>query len=65
MLKYSTPFFFIYNTNLKNIFLGVHPDPNMTYAADFVELMKGGQYHLGGAFDGDGVGVYYVTFICM
>ncbi|XP_057300218.1 phosphoglucomutase-1-like [Hydractinia symbiolongicarpus] len=44
----------IINAVPKDDFAGVHPDPNMTYAADFVELMKGGQYHLGGAFDGDG-----------
>ena len=27
----------------------------MTYAADFVELMKEGQFKFGAAFDGDGV----------
>ena len=37
------------------IFVGAHPDPNMTYAADFVEKMKSGEYHIGAAFDGDGV----------
>ena len=36
-------------------FPGMHPDPNMTYAHDFVELMKKGDFHLGAAFDGDGV----------
>ena len=34
---------------------GIHPDPNMTYAADFVKLMEDGKYMFGGAFDGDGV----------
>ena len=37
-------------------FGGHHPDPNLTYAADLVNAMKGGQYDLGAAFDGDGVG---------
>lgn len=37
-----------------NDFGGLHPDPNMTYAKDFVELMNSGKYHFGGAFDGDG-----------
>jgi len=40
-------------TPLKD-FGGLHPDPNMTYAADFVKLMNTGKYHFGGAFDGDG-----------
>jgi len=35
-------------------FGGAHPDPNMTYAADFVNLMKVGEHHVGAAFDGDG-----------
>ena len=34
---------------------GKHPDPNMTYAADFVELMQKGDFKFGAAFDGDGV----------
>ena len=34
---------------------GKHPDPNMTYAADFVELMQMGDFKFGAAFDGDGV----------
>lgn len=33
-----------------------HPDPNMTYAHDLVELMYSGQFDFGAAFDGDGVG---------
>lgn len=36
-------------------FGGQHPDPNLTYAADLVETMRGGQYDFGAAFDGDGV----------
>ena len=40
---------------MNQFFVGAHPDPNMTYAADFVEKMKSGEYHIGAAFDGDGV----------
>lgn len=36
-------------------FGGHHPDPNLTYAADLVKAMKGGEYDFGAAFDGDGV----------
>uniref|UniRef100_A0A8C1DPE4 Phosphoglucomutase 1 n=1 Tax=Cyprinus carpio carpio TaxID=630221 RepID=A0A8C1DPE4_CYPCA len=35
-------------------FGGHHPDPNLTYAADLVSAMKGGEYDFGAAFDGDG-----------
>lgn len=35
-------------------FGGLHPDPNLTYAADLVETVKNGDYDLGAAFDGDG-----------
>lgn len=35
-------------------FGGGHPDPNLTYAADLVEAVKGGDYDFGAAFDGDG-----------
>uniref|UniRef100_A0A8C9ZIM5 EF-hand calcium binding domain 7 n=1 Tax=Sander lucioperca TaxID=283035 RepID=A0A8C9ZIM5_SANLU len=38
----------------KEDFGGHHPDPNLTYAADLVNTMKGGEYDLGAAFDGDG-----------
>lgn len=38
----------------KEDFGGHHPDPNQTYAADLVELLKKGDHHLGAAFDGDG-----------
>lgn len=44
----------IINAESKEDFGGAHPDPNLTYAADFVTLMKEGTYHLGAAFDGDG-----------
>lgn len=39
----------------KEDFGGHHPDPNLTYAADLVNAMKGGEYEFGAAFDGDGV----------
>ncbi|XP_067936512.1 phosphoglucomutase-like [Watersipora subatra] len=35
-------------------FGGLHPDPNLTYAASLVEAMKDGIYDIGAAFDGDG-----------
>ncbi|CAK6978382.1 phosphoglucomutase-1 [Scomber scombrus] len=38
----------------KEDFGGHHPDPNLTYAADLVKAMKGGEYDFGAAFDGDG-----------
>uniref|UniRef100_A0A8C9WL07 EF-hand calcium binding domain 7 n=1 Tax=Scleropages formosus TaxID=113540 RepID=A0A8C9WL07_SCLFO len=38
----------------KEDFGGHHPDPNLTYASDLVENMKGGEYDFGAAFDGDG-----------
>lgn len=35
-------------------FGGAHPDPNLTYAVDLVNAVKGGDYDFGAAFDGDG-----------
>merc|ERR1719195_886791 len=35
-------------------FGGGHPDPNLTYASDLVELMAKGVHGFGAAFDGDG-----------
>ncbi|XP_015597724.1 phosphoglucomutase [Cephus cinctus] len=35
-------------------FGGLHPDPNLTYAADLVNAVKNGPYDFGAAFDGDG-----------
>lgn len=34
---------------------GHHPDPNLTYAADLVDVLKRGEHDFGAAFDGDGV----------
>ena len=38
----------------KEDFAGHHPDPNLTYAADLVDILKKGEHDLGAAFDGDG-----------
>ncbi|KAK3697787.1 hypothetical protein RRG08_026416 [Elysia crispata] len=35
-------------------FGGKHPDPNLTYASDLVEIMKQGKHDFAAAFDGDG-----------
>ncbi|XP_056388831.1 phosphoglucomutase-1 [Hyla sarda] len=35
-------------------FGGKHPDPNLTYASELVEIMKSGEHDFGAAFDGDG-----------
>ncbi|XP_012284194.1 phosphoglucomutase [Orussus abietinus] len=35
-------------------FGGLHPDPNLTYAAGLVDAVKNGTYDFGAAFDGDG-----------
>ncbi|CAG5121125.1 unnamed protein product [Candidula unifasciata] len=35
-------------------FGGKHPDPNLTYAKDLVDIMKAGQHDFAAAFDGDG-----------
>ncbi|XP_063232001.1 phosphoglucomutase isoform X2 [Bacillus rossius redtenbacheri] len=35
-------------------FGGLHPDPNLTYAAELVDALRRGDYDFGAAFDGDG-----------
>lgn len=35
-------------------FGGLHPDPNLVYAAGLVKAMASGSYDFGAAFDGDG-----------
>ncbi|XP_015116816.1 phosphoglucomutase [Diachasma alloeum] len=35
-------------------FGGLHPDPNLTYAADLVNTVRDGTHDMGVAFDGDG-----------
>ncbi|KAJ8682070.1 hypothetical protein QAD02_017862 [Eretmocerus hayati] len=42
------------NSVPKEDFGGLHPDPNLTYAADLVNAVKNGPYDFGAAFDGDG-----------
>ncbi|XP_070563045.1 phosphoglucomutase-1-like [Ptychodera flava] len=42
------------NCEPKEDFGGHHPDPNLTYASDLVDLMKQGIHGFGAAFDGDG-----------
>ena len=40
-------------------FGGLHPDPNLTYAADLVKELEKGQHGFGAAFDGDGVSLFF------
>ena len=42
------------NTTPLEDFGGLHPDPNLTYAADLVNAVKTGPFDFGAAFDGDG-----------
>lgn len=54
--------------NLVNIkplpdFGGIHPDPNLTYAADLVKALEEGDYDFGAAFDGDGVSTARLNII--
>ncbi|XP_072047752.1 phosphoglucomutase-1-like [Amphiura filiformis] len=42
------------NCEPKDDFGGHHPDPNLTYAKDLVDLLKKGEHGFGAAFDGDG-----------
>ena len=47
-------------------FGGLHPDPNLTYAADLVEnLKKNGELAFGAAFDGDGVNIIIIPLIAL
>ena len=45
------------NCEPKEDFGGHHPDPNLTYAKDLVDLLKKGEHGFGAAFDGDGVSI--------
>ena len=40
-----------------------HPDPNLTYAADFVINAKISNWELGAAFDGDGVNLNFIKYL--
>ncbi|CAI9740335.1 phosphoglucomutase-1-like [Octopus vulgaris] len=42
------------NSNILPDFGGLHPDPNLTYAANLVKELKKGKHGFGAAFDGDG-----------
>lgn len=44
-------------------FGGLHPDPNLTYAAHLVDMLKHGDQDFGAAFDGDGVCSSLIKFI--
>lgn len=50
----GAPISSIINCIPKEDFGGHHPDPNLTYAADLVEILKRGEHDFGAAFDGDG-----------
>lgn len=52
------------NSLPKEDFGGLHPDPNLTYAADLVDAVKNGPYDFGAAFDGDGDrNMVYIIFL--
>ena len=51
----SAPVASVVNSKPLPDFGGLHPDPNLTYAASLVDAMKNGPYQFGAAFDGDGV----------
>lgn len=53
------------NCEPKEDFGGHHPDPNLTYAADLVDLLKKGIHGFGAAFDGDGVRILKIITITM
>lgn len=47
-------------------FGGLHPDPNLTYAASLVDAVKNGPYDFGAAFDGDGDrNMVYMDFLSL
>ncbi len=46
------------------MYVGLHPDPNLTYAHGLVELMNTAQYDFGAAFDGDAVCVFVIAQAC-
>lgn len=46
----------------------IHPDPNLTYAKDLVDIVKSNtEYDFGAALDGDGVRIvfFYKNFIVL
>uniref|UniRef100_A0A0B7AEG1 phosphoglucomutase (alpha-D-glucose-1,6-bisphosphate-dependent) n=1 Tax=Arion vulgaris TaxID=1028688 RepID=A0A0B7AEG1_9EUPU len=42
------------NSEILPDFGGKHPDPNLTYAKDLVDIMRTGEHDFAAAFDGDG-----------
>lgn len=48
----------VVNTKPLEDFGGLHPDPNLTYAAQLVDTLKEGIHDFGAAFDGDGVSFF-------
>ncbi len=49
------PLYSVINSKPLPDFGGLHPDPNLTYAADLLELMRSnGLIEFGAAYDGDG-----------
>ncbi|XP_076462446.1 phosphoglucomutase-1-like [Babylonia areolata] len=50
----GAPPFSVQNVDPLEDFGDHHPDPNLTYAADLVNVMKRGEHAFGAAFDGDG-----------
>lgn len=59
----GTPANNIVNCVPKEDFGGLHPDPNLTYAADLVQELEKGQHAFGAAFDGDGVCTEYISTV--
>eukprot|EP00106_Octopus_bimaculoides_P012993 XP_014780435.1 PREDICTED: phosphoglucomutase-like [Octopus bimaculoides] len=51
------------NSNILPDFGGLHPDPNLTYAANLVNELKKGKHGFGAAFDGDGVSLLPFFFL--
>ena len=45
-------------------FGGGHPDPNLTYAKNLVDILKKGDHDFGAAFDGDGVSCFLMSLLC-
>lgn len=45
------------NCDILPDFGGHHPDPNLTYAKDLVDIMRRGEHDFAAAFDGDGVSI--------
>ena len=53
--EFGLPLEMCLNCEALTDFGGRHPDPNLTYAKDLVDIMKKGEHDFAAAFDGDGV----------